>query len=235
MEIVGKSSFLWWSFLLLWVGFILLNWLTVLEERFFLVCFVLSFLLFFLFFPSKKNPSTAGKQKTTSWAVKSLLQHIYWSFCWTHVLFWFKPMLGCTVVFPSLYQFWRQGHVGQKDHSTRAATSILLLFEQHWACPEVKELGLGSGTAHFQPHHQSYVSHSHPSDYCCWSLAGLFPVALFKTVFSSTAYAAPGMVVKVWIEWEHLILPLTILLICWWEEINNMQASPNHMLLTNNA
>lgn len=143
MEIVGKSSFLWWSFLLLWVGFILLNWLTVLEERFFLVCFVLSFLLFFLFFPSKKNPSTAGKQKTTSWAVKSLLQHIYWSFCWTHVLFWFKPMLGCTVVFPSLYQFWRQGHVGQKDHSTRAATSILLLFEQHWASPEVKELGVG--------------------------------------------------------------------------------------------
>lgn len=107
-----------------------------------------------------------------------------------------------------------------------------------WAAlsqPWSKGAGIGVWHCSLPAHHQSYISHSHPSDYCCWSLAGLFPVALFKTVFSSTVYAAPGMVVKVWIEWEHLILSLTILLVCWWKEINNVQASPNHMILTNNV
>jgi len=192
MEIVEKCSFLWRSFLLLWVGFVLLNWLTVLEERFFLVGFIFFFSFYFFFL--QKNPSTAGRHKMTSWAVKSLLQHIYWSFCWTHVLFWFKPMLDCTVVFPSLYQFLRQGHVGQADHGSRAATSILLLFEQHWASPEVKELGLGSGTARFQPQCQSYISHPHPADCCCCSWAGLLPVALLKLFL-----AAKHMLLQAWL------------------------------------
>lgn len=171
-------------------------------------------------FFSPKNSLNSRKAENEQLSCQAPLQHIYWSSCRTHILFWFCPCwvvqcysLLCTSFWNGYRDVWARSTVSRHWINISTVFSGTGAAPPRWRGLHIYHSSPQTPLAKLPPHFAAPSSSSPQHQRHSWTCLCCMPyIFIFFFSFSNKSYAALGMIISVWIEWEHLTLSLITLL-----------------------